>query len=407
MGKDLNGKDLGKGITQRKDDRYMYRYTDIFGKKCTRYADTEREIKKIKRDIEYELEHNIYTDTAKITLNSWYEFWIDKKRKERKSKTAKNYSYYYNIYIRDTIGMLYMSDITSVMCQEVLNGLLDKGIAHSSIRMVKIVIGALYNEALQFGKCVSSPITKNMFCGEVEDNQEKKALTQSEEEEFLKYAEKTLFYNLYVVAFETGLRIGELCSLSVDCIDLTKNVLYVKRTFNFDKEECEPYYSKPKTKKSIRVVPLTSKAQVAIRRQMMRSQSLPSSKKEFDDLLFRNKKGNPFNHREVNRACKRITNNINSDREINSIENGKDFCEFPNMHIHMTRHTFATKCVRKGLKPEYLQVIMGHSRISTTLSYYVHLNEDDLIKAMSEMEEKSSKSVSKVCQKNFSNLKIG
>ena len=32
MGKDLKGKELGKGITQRKDGRYQARFTDRFGK---------------------------------------------------------------------------------------------------------------------------------------------------------------------------------------------------------------------------------------------------------------------------------------------------------------------------------------------------------------------------------------
>lgn len=38
MGKDLKGKELGEGLCQIKDGRYMARYTDIFGKRKTIYG---------------------------------------------------------------------------------------------------------------------------------------------------------------------------------------------------------------------------------------------------------------------------------------------------------------------------------------------------------------------------------
>lgn len=45
MGKDLKGKELGKGITQRKDGRYQARFTDRFGKRRTVYGKTLKDIK--------------------------------------------------------------------------------------------------------------------------------------------------------------------------------------------------------------------------------------------------------------------------------------------------------------------------------------------------------------------------
>lgn len=38
MGKSLNGKELGKGISQRKDGRYQARFVNRFGKRETIYA---------------------------------------------------------------------------------------------------------------------------------------------------------------------------------------------------------------------------------------------------------------------------------------------------------------------------------------------------------------------------------
>ena len=44
MGKSLNGKELGKGISQRKDDLYQACFVNHFGKRETIYAKTLNEI---------------------------------------------------------------------------------------------------------------------------------------------------------------------------------------------------------------------------------------------------------------------------------------------------------------------------------------------------------------------------
>ena len=44
MGKSLNGKELGKGITQRKDGTYQGRFTNRFGKRQTVYGKTLTEV---------------------------------------------------------------------------------------------------------------------------------------------------------------------------------------------------------------------------------------------------------------------------------------------------------------------------------------------------------------------------
>ena len=44
MGKSLNGKELGKGISQRKDGLYQARFVNRFGKRETIYAKTLNEI---------------------------------------------------------------------------------------------------------------------------------------------------------------------------------------------------------------------------------------------------------------------------------------------------------------------------------------------------------------------------
>lgn len=54
MGKSLNGKELGKGISQRKDGLYQARFVNRFGKRETIYAKTLNEIRHQLRTEQYD-----------------------------------------------------------------------------------------------------------------------------------------------------------------------------------------------------------------------------------------------------------------------------------------------------------------------------------------------------------------
>ena len=42
------------------------------------------------------------------------------------------------------------------------------------------------------------------------------------------------------------------------------------------------------------------------------------------------------------------------------------------VHLHMLRHTFATRCITNGMDPKTLSEILGHSDLKVTLEYYFH-----------------------------------
>ena len=57
----------------------------------------------------------------------------------------------------------------------------------------------------------------------------------------------------------------------------------------------------------------------------------------------------------------------------------KEHSEFEHVSPHCFRHTFATRCIAKGMKPKVLQNILGHSTLAMTMDLYCHV-EDDTIK---------------------------
>ena len=75
MGKSLNGKELGKGISQRKDGLYQARFVNRFGKRQTIYAKTLNEIRHQLRTEQYEDEKMLNVINEDVTLDEWYEIW--------------------------------------------------------------------------------------------------------------------------------------------------------------------------------------------------------------------------------------------------------------------------------------------------------------------------------------------
>ena len=76
MGKDLKGKELGKGIRQRKDGKYSGRFEDRFGRRREVYGSTLKEVKnKLALAVaDNERLRNVVEPST--TLDQWYEKWM-------------------------------------------------------------------------------------------------------------------------------------------------------------------------------------------------------------------------------------------------------------------------------------------------------------------------------------------
>lgn len=82
MGKDLRGKELGVGITQRKDGLYQGRYKDRFGKSKTIYNSKLSELRKeLSKAVTDNQQFTSVRDS--ITLDTWFDRWMNVYKKKR------------------------------------------------------------------------------------------------------------------------------------------------------------------------------------------------------------------------------------------------------------------------------------------------------------------------------------
>lgn len=98
MGKDLRGKELGEGLTQLKDGRYLGRYTNRYGKRRPIYGRNLREVKD--KLVKAKYEDNLGKPDMihkNVTVQDVYKQWIKEKEHEVRKKRFMN--------IRNNIGL--------------------------------------------------------------------------------------------------------------------------------------------------------------------------------------------------------------------------------------------------------------------------------------------------------------
>lgn len=122
MGKSINGKELGKGITQRKDGLYQARFTNRFGKRQTIYATTVTEITRKLRDEQYRDENLINVIDTSMTLDDWYEKWLNTCKKHCRDTTIRTYSVQYN-RLKNSLGWRKIASLNLVILQDAFNEL--------------------------------------------------------------------------------------------------------------------------------------------------------------------------------------------------------------------------------------------------------------------------------------------
>ena len=377
MGKSLNGKELGKGISQRKDGLYQGRFVNRFGKKQTLYAKTLKDIRQKLRNAQYEDEKALNVVTKEITLDEWYKVWMATCKKNCRESTKATYAGQYK-RVQKALGWRKLTSLNLIIIQQAINEL---GTDNQRKETKKILVD-MWSKAVDADLLIKNSARMVNTVISKEEKKERRVLTIRETSIFLEYTKDTFYYDLYILALETGMRIGELMGLKWSEIDYDKSVLYVRRSLCYFRRDGKYVFEwhDTKTHNSKRVIPLTKQAVKALKRQWIRRQSIllknaSEVQEEYRDLIFVTKNNRPTQQFIVAECI---------DVAIRRIR--KDYPEFERFSPHCFRHTFATRAIERGMQPKILQKLLGHGSLQTTMDLYCHVTEDTLYDAMSLMD---------------------
>lgn len=291
----------------------------------------------------------------KKTIKEIADIWKEDKRQYVKQSTMAVYLLSLENHLLPVFGG--KMEVTE---EEVLAFALDKlnhGLSQKSIKDMLIVLKMV----VRFGE-------KQGWLNHVEwkikfpANQPKATLpilTKSHQKKLMDYLKDNFtFPNLGIlVCLSTGLRIGEVCALKWSDINMDTGLLHVNRTIeriyivDSDKPHTEIVINTPKTKNSLREIPL-SKELVRIFKSLMKVVN-----KDYYVLTNNTKPTEPRTYRNYfNKLLKQL--------------------DIPRLKFHGLRHSFATRCIESHCDYKTVSVLLGHADISTTLNLYVHPNEE-------------------------------
>lgn len=111
-----------------------------------------------------------------------------------------------------------------------------------------------------------------------------------------------------------------------------------------------------------RFVPIHLSTQQILRDYCKQSRTVISPKKEYEDTLFLNRRGNGLTRQMIFTILKELAKKIDLQKKISP---------------HTLRHSFATHLLKNGADLRAIQQMLGHESITTT-EIYVHLDKNYL-----------------------------
>ena len=391
MGKNLKGKECGKGICQRKDGKYTARFSSPTRGRLERHFDTLPEARNWLAEAQYEDKHGFVVKNPDMTVDMWFQFWMDNLICDLAPNTRRNYTERYRRNIQPVIGSMRMVDVKPMHCKIVLNRM-DTAYAGSTIRQTYIAMGTMFRSAVNNDMIFKHPMDGVRYtkpCRAVDDIN---FLTIEEQEQFLEAAKRSHNYRQYALLLETGLRTSEMIGLTWDAIDWKKRTLTVNKTLEYRHSTKTWRAGPPKTATSYRTIPLTTRAYDILKscydERLTRKESdqLSEILEYLDrrtgqtgylvmrDLVFVNwRTGEPAKNSSYDTHLYKLCEEAKVKR----------FC------MHALRHTYATRAIERGVQPKVLQQLLGHKSIKTTMDRYVHVTDDSLANAVRQFESAS------------------
>lgn len=176
-------------------------------------------------------------------------------------------------------------------------------------------------------------------------------------------------YLLLLLLF-TGMRVGEALALDYENdIDLALGTITIRRTVTKDKNGKYILGQTTKTSNGIRVLHLNN-----ISKQILeKAYNHKIINKEH--LLFCSDNKTLYAPNTINSFFKRLAINLDLGIIETKSKNGK-IIKNTDVHTHMLRGTFATRCAEAKIAPAVLKKILGHKNITVTMKYYVDVDKE-------------------------------
>jgi len=291
--------------------------------------------------------HNLVTSDSP-TFAELVDSYLQARVGELHPGGLEHYRYVLTRFVVPKLGAAPASNVTPPLIQTLLRELADEGYSHQTVLHVKNAISALFRWAVQYGLATSNPAHQTRAVGRRTEPQ--RPMTVEECRRLLSYLEGDA-RQIVEFLLLTGLRVGECLGLQrgdynpgpdtriIDGHIVPPGCIIVRRAWG------RYGYVPTKTKRSVRVVPLTPRAEAIIRSRLEGTGLSP------DQPVWVGPRGAIIDpHNFARRVLKPAAR-----------EAGLGW-----VHWHTLRHTAATLAELDAVER---QRVLGHTIMATTVRY--------------------------------------
>lgn len=394
MPKDLKGRELPKGIYQRKDGRYEARAL-INGIRIQLYNFNLKELKVEFEKRKEETKQGVDKRLSNITLDEWFEEWFTRYKVPTIKETSINpmRTKYRNTFGR-LIGSMKVVDIRNMDIQDVINTLQKEGRARSSMRdalgrVRDCLESAKHNRIIPENPCFDIIVPWENV------TKERRFLSQEEQNRFLQQVENNWYKEMFYIMFLTGMRIGEVGGLKWEDVDFKNKCININRSLSCQYESGVKTVrlTAPKTHNSYRKIPFMGEAEEMFLSQKKKQDKIKKelgkryrSDGDFSDLVFVTSMGSPVFRHHAEKEVKKVVKAINEQEAFDSVREQREPHYFEDLYPHAIRHTFCSRCFQLNMNPKVVQKLMGHQHYSTTIDIYTHVMQDDIDSEVCKLE---------------------
>lgn len=333
----------GENIYKRKDGRWEGRYLKDSKKYGYVYGRTYKEVKE---KLNY-ARLNTEKQKDKTNLAVLCDNWLIYKEQYIKESSFVKYKSILERHIKPYFNEIPVNKIDEHTIEAFAKNLTVKGY---SAQTVKITLSVLEGVFLYFKIDVS---VKRII--PKKGQKEIHILSSNDRlklEKYLLYGQDAYKIGI-LLSLYTGIRIGELCALKWEDIDLNAGTVKINATLQriqdfkgISGNKTRIVITEPKTPSAKRTIPLP---------------------------VFLIKKLKAIDPKNGSAFLLTGTERFTEPRALTYVfkkylkESG-----VPDINFHALRHTFTTRCIENDFEPKALSEILGHSSINTTLGIYNH-----------------------------------
>lgn len=283
------------------------------------------------------------------TVGQIFSEWFQSIRHRVKESTAANYRMKAEKHVLPAFSDMNADAVTESDIYSFIESRQKSGLSNRYISDILIMMKSVYKYASRtyhFLNPLDGITLPKMQKSEIE------LLDETQQEKLQQYiAENPSNSTLGVaLSMSTGIRIGELCALQWEDIDLEKRILTVRKTMQRiqtpdDEAKTKLIIAEPKSESSKRKIPIPDCVISMLEKFRGKGKEYLVSGEE-----------RPVEPRTMQYRFASILKNV----------------KLPSVHFHALRHMFASKCVKLGFDVKTLSEILGHSKVEITLNKYVH-----------------------------------